>query len=62
MTQTAKKLIAEFDRLPEQERAEVLSELLRRPALDPHEAPADGDLVAAADRLFVDFDRREQDR
>jgi hypothetical protein len=60
MTQAAKKLLDEFEALPDQERAEVLAELLRRAALAPHELPADDDLTAAADRLFVELDRREQ--
>jgi hypothetical protein len=59
MTQSAKKLLEEFDQLPEQERAEVLSELLRRAAFAPHGLPDNEDLVAAADRLFVELDRRD---
>ena len=60
MTQATKKLLDEFDALPEQDRAEVVSELLRRTAFAPHDLPQDGDLVAAADRLFVELDRHEQ--
>lgn len=60
MTQAAKKLLDEFDALPAQDRAELLAELLRRAALAPHDLPQDDDLVAAADHLFVDLDRREQ--
>ena len=60
MTQTAKKLLDEFDALPAQDRAELLAELLRRVASAPHDLPQDNDLVAAADRLFVELDRREQ--
>jgi hypothetical protein len=60
MTQTAKKLLDEFDALPAQDRAELLAELLRRTASAPHDLPQDNDLVAAADRLFVELDRREQ--
>ena len=48
-----------FDALPEQDRAELVAELLRRTAFAPHDLPQDADLVAAADRLFVDLDRRE---
>jgi hypothetical protein len=39
MTQAAKKLLAEFDALEEQDRAEVLAELMRRVALSPHDLP-----------------------
>src|SRR5437667_8547256 len=60
MTQGAKKLLEAFDALPAQDRAEILNELLRRIALGPHDLPQDEDLVAAADRLFADLDRREQ--
>ena len=60
MTQASKKLLDEFDALPEQDRAELVSELLRRTAFGPHDLPEDQDLVAAADRLFVALDRHEQ--
>ncbi len=59
MTRAAKKLIDEFEALPNEDRAEVLAELLRRVALAPHDLPSDEDLTAAADRLFADLDRRE---
>jgi hypothetical protein len=60
MTQAAKKLLEEFDALQEHDRAEVLAELLRRVALSPHDLPDSDDLVAAADEIFVELDRREQ--
>ncbi len=60
MTQSAKKLLDEFDRLAEEERAEVVAELLRRAAQEPHDLPAEADLVATADQLFVEIDEREQ--
>jgi hypothetical protein len=60
MTQAAKKLLEEFDALQDADRAEVLAELLRRVALGPHDLPDAHDLTAAADRLFVELDRREQ--
>lgn len=60
MTQAAKKLLEEFEALQEPDRAEVLAELLRRIALAPHDLPDSDDLTAAADRLFVELDRREQ--
>ena len=60
MTQASKKLLDEFDALPEQDRADLVAELLRRTAFAPHDLPQDDDLVAAADRLFVDLDRHEQ--
>jgi hypothetical protein len=59
MTQAAKTLLAEFDALPDRERTEVVTELLRRAASTAHETPSDDDLVAAADELFAELDRRE---
>jgi hypothetical protein len=62
MTQAVKQLVHQFDALPEAERQEVLAELLRRARTEPHDLPSDDDLTAAADRLFQDLDKREQDR
>jgi hypothetical protein len=62
MTQAAKKLLEEFDALQEGDRAEVLAELLRRVALSRQDLPDPDDLVAAADQIFVELDRREQSR
>jgi hypothetical protein len=59
MTRKAKALLEEFDALPDTERAEVVAELLRRTALEPHDLPNGDDLTSAADRLFVELDRRE---
>ena len=60
MTQATQKLLDEFDTLPDEDRAEFVAELLRRTALAPHDLPQDDDLVASADRLFVELDRHEQ--
>jgi hypothetical protein len=59
MTQIGQKLPEQFDQLREHERAEVLSELLRRLALAPHDLPGNDDLISTADQLFTEFDRRE---
>lgn len=55
-------MLDEFDALPDRERSEVVAELARRVASSPQDLPQDEDLVAAADRLFVEFDRREPSR
>ena len=60
MTQAAKKLLDEIDTLPDRDRSELVAELVRRLALGPFDLPHHDDLVAAADRLFVERDRREQ--
>jgi hypothetical protein len=60
VTHATQKLIDEFEALPERDRSELVAELARRVALAPHDLPFDDDLVAAADRLFTELDRREQ--
>ena len=60
MTKATQKLLDEFEALPDRDRSELVAELARRVALAPHDLPQDDDLVAAADRLFVELDRREQ--
>ena len=60
VTQATQKLLDEFEALPERDRSELVAELARRVALAPHDLPQDSDLVAAADRLFAELDRREQ--
>jgi len=60
MTQATQKLLEQFEALADDERSELVAELARRVALAPHDAPSDEDLVATADRLFNELDRREQ--
>ena len=59
MTQAAEKLLEQFEALPDRDRSELMTELVRRVALAPHDLTTDEDLVASADRLFVELDRRE---
>ena len=59
MTQATQLLLEQFEALPDEERSEFVTELARRVALAPHDSPADDDLIAAADRLLLDLDRRE---
>ena len=59
MTPTTKKLLEEFEALPDQDRSEFVAELARRVALAHHDLPQDEDFAAAADRLFTELDRRE---
>ena len=54
-----RKLLDEFETLPDQDRSGLVAELARRVALAPHDLPQDDDLVAAADHLFTELDRRE---
>jgi hypothetical protein len=59
MTQRAKSVLNAFDELPLAERQEVLRELLRRIALSEHDAPSEAELMAAADGVFLELDRRK---
>jgi hypothetical protein len=62
MIPAAEKIMHEYDALAPPAREQVLTEMLRRAALQPHDLPNDDDLVAAADLLFQELDRREQDQ
>lgn len=62
MTPVVEKLVAQVEALPEALRDEVIAALLRRARTEPHDLPSDADLVAAADALFQDLDRSEQER
>jgi hypothetical protein len=59
MSRDAQAVLAAFDQLPPVEREEVVSELLRRVAQSDHKSLSDNELVAAADEVFQDLDRRE---
>jgi hypothetical protein len=57
MTQPAQKIIQSFEALTDAEKREVLAILLRKSiASDPM---SDEELLAAADRVFLDLDLRE---
>ena len=60
MTQGAKSVLDAFDELPLAERQEVLRELLWRTALSEHDRPSEAELMAAADGVFLELDRRER--
>jgi len=60
MTPVVEKLMAEMEALPERQRQEVIVALLQRAKTEPHNLPEDADLVATADALFQELDRREQ--
>jgi len=60
VTHATQKLLEEFEALPDRDRSELVAELARRVALAPHDLRQDEDLIAAADQLFTELDRREQ--
>lgn len=62
MVVAAQKVLEAFESLPQPARQEVLDEILRRAALEHHGLPTDGELVAAADGLFLQLDRDEERR
>lgn len=59
MSSGAKAIIDALDDLPPAEREEVVAELLRRVGASDHASPADEELTAAADQVFLALDRAE---
>ena len=60
MTRAARHLIETFDALPEDEKRVVTVEILRRTALEDQTSLDEAELVLAADQVFLDLDRREE--
>ncbi len=60
MTNAAQKLIDSFEALPETEQHEVLTQLLHRLIDSPYAPLSDEDFTQAADLIFQEFDRREE--
>ena len=59
MTNVAQQFIASFEALPEEEKHDVLIQLLRWLADVPYSAPSDEELTQAADLVFQEYDRHE---
>lgn len=59
MTAQAKHIIEDFDALPDQEKREVLAELIRMARHIDYPTVPDDELVAVADELFLEYDRQE---
>lgn len=62
MTEAARRVLEDFESLPDPERREIAAEILRRAVADECEPPSDRELVAAADSVFLELDRREESR
>jgi hypothetical protein len=60
VTDATQKLLDDFEALPDRDRSELVAELARRVSLASHDLPQEDDLLAAADRLFTELDRRER--
>jgi hypothetical protein len=59
VTADAKHVIENFESLPDQEKIEVLAEIIRLSRDIEYPEVADDELRSAADYLFLDYDRRE---
>ena len=59
MSTSAQNLIESFDRLPDDEKQKVASEILRRTINFDMPALSDEELVLSAEELFLELDRRE---
>lgn len=59
VTAQAKHIIEDFGALPDQEKREVLAELLRMSREIPYPAVSDDELLLTADEIFLEYDRRE---
>ncbi len=59
MTIAARQLLETFEALPANDQNAVALEILRRAAVAEFPAMNEADLVLAADQVFLDLDRRE---
>lgn len=59
MTASAKAVIEGFESLPDVEKREVLATLLRSVKDLEYPEVSDDELTAAADEVFLEYDRRE---
>ena len=60
MTKAAQDLLRSFKALPPSDQHDVLVQLLREPIEASYETPSDEQLVAAADMVFLEYDRAEK--
>jgi hypothetical protein len=59
MTAEARHIIDDFGSLPDDEKREVLAELIRISRHIDYPDVSDDELVSAADMVFLEYDRRE---
>ena len=62
MTSVGKHIVEDFANLPDPEKREVLANLLRISRHIEYPEVSDEELVASADALFLEYDRRESDQ
>jgi hypothetical protein len=59
MSTASYHILESFDRLPESEQQQVAAEILRRTLKRDTPQLTDDDLVATAEEIFLELDRRE---
>ena len=59
MTAAGKHIVEDFESLPDPEKREVLASLLRLSRSIDYPDVSDEELVASADALLLEYDRRE---
>ena len=60
MTKVAQDFLRSFKALPPSDQHDVLVQLLREPIEATYEALSDDQLIAAADLVFLEYDRAEK--
>jgi hypothetical protein len=60
MTKTAQDFLRSFKALPPTDQHEVLVQLLREPIEASYETASEAELIAAADSVFLEYDRAEK--
>jgi hypothetical protein len=60
MTKAAQDFLRSFKALPPADQHDVLVQLLREPIEVSYEVPSDNELIAAADLVFVEYDKAEK--
>lgn len=61
MTRAARQIIETFEALPEPDRKAVAVEILRQTLDESYSTLEDTDLILAADQVFLELDRREDE-
>ena len=60
MTKAARRLIETFETLPDDDKRVVTLAILRQSTVDEHAPLDEAELILAADQVFLDLDRREE--
>ena len=60
MTKAARRLIETFETLPDDDKRVVTIAILRRSTVEEYAPLDEAELILAADQVFLDLDRREE--